>query len=42
MMWVMIGLASLKLIEFVPAKIVVIVLGLIGTWYAGFHIPTKN
>jgi uncharacterized membrane protein YbaN (DUF454 family) len=42
MMWAMVLFSSLELISFLPAKIITILLGIIGTWYVGFHIPTRK
>lgn len=41
-MWIMVLYSSIELITFIPAKIITIVLGIIGTWYVGFHIPTRK
>lgn len=42
MMWSMIFYAVYFHIDFIPAKIMVILVGLIGFWYVVFRIPTRK
>ena len=41
-MWTMVLYSSLILIESTPWKIFVLGLGVVGTWYVVFHIPTRS
>jgi hypothetical protein len=42
MMWTMILYATVFLIEYNPAKISVILLGFVGSWYVLIRIPTRK
>ena len=42
MMWTMVLYSVFFLIDYFPAKIMVILLGLIGFWYVVIHIPTRK
>lgn len=41
-MWGMVIYSSFFLIDFIPARIIVLVLGGVGFWYVVIHIPTKK
>lgn len=42
MMWVMICYSVFFLMEYLPAKIIVLSLGLVGSWYVLIRIPTRK